>query len=287
MTDAPALPEDVGWTAVLVASHRAAESLSATPAFRDPLAEALLVHLGLAEPGEPPDFDRMAGDMAAMTRMLGDVIVLRTLHFDRMITESPVEQIVLLGAGLDGRAYRQAWTGRRIFELDRPAGLTLKEAAARAAGLPPLTERTAVPVDLADDWPAALTAAGFDPGRPTAWIAEGLAMYLDRPELEALLSRTRQLSAPGSRLGIELASVSMAARAELATADEGTRRLGGLIRQGHPVPPHDWLLDHGWTPDELTAVELGRRYGRPVTAWADPDRGGSSLWYFSCAPVGL
>ncbi|MEV6637916.1 SAM-dependent methyltransferase [Actinoplanes sp. NPDC051470] len=287
MTDAPTLPDGVGWTAVLVATHRAAESLSPNPAFRDPLAEALMVHLGLSEPGTPPDFERMPGDMAGMARMIGDVIVLRTLHYDQMIIDSGVEQIVLLGAGLDGRAYRQTWPGRRIFELDRPAGLALKEQAAAKAGVPVLTERTAIPVDLADDWPSALLAAGFDPSRPTAWIAEGLAVYLDRPELEALLTRAREMSAPGSRLGIELASVSPDARSELAASDDGTRRFEGLIRSGHPVPPHDWLLDHGWTPDELTAVELGWRYDRPVTSWLDPDRGGSALWYFSCAPVDL
>ena len=33
-------------------------------------------------------------------------------------------------------------------------------------------------VDLRNDWPAALIATGFDPDRPTAWLAEGLLMYL-------------------------------------------------------------------------------------------------------------
>jgi O-methyltransferase involved in polyketide biosynthesis len=37
-----------------------------------------------------------------------------------------------------------------------------------------------VSIDLSDDWPAALVDAGFDPSRPTAWVAEGLSVYLTR-----------------------------------------------------------------------------------------------------------
>jgi methyltransferase (TIGR00027 family) len=62
-----------------------------------------------------------------------------------------------------------------------------------------------VPVDLADDWPAALRAAGFDPSRPTARAAEGLTVYLTRAEADLLMTRVHDLSAPGSRLHVEIA----------------------------------------------------------------------------------
>ena len=42
----------------------------------------------------------------------------------------------------------------------------------------PTARRQTVAIDLREDWSAALKAAGFDPSRPTAWIAEGLLMYL-------------------------------------------------------------------------------------------------------------
>src|SRR5262245_60380903 len=122
----PILPEGLEWTAVVVAVHRAAESLSAAPAFRDPLAEAVLVRLGLAEPGQAPRFEAMPGDMAGVTRLVGPIVVLRTRYYDEVLTGAGVDQVVLLGAGLDGRAYRMPWAGRRVFELDRPAGLALK-----------------------------------------------------------------------------------------------------------------------------------------------------------------
>jgi hypothetical protein len=40
------------------------------------------------------------------------------------------------------------------------------------------------------------------------------------------------------------------------------------------------MAGHGWSPDALTLVELGRRYGREVLPTWDPARGGIDLWYF-------
>ncbi len=274
------MPDGVEWTAVVVAAHRAAESLSARPAFRDPLAEALLVRLGLAEPGERPRFDSMPGQMNGTTELMGDLVVLRTLHFDRALTASGLDQVVLLGAGLDGRAYRMPWAGRRVFELDLPGGLALKAAAARAAGLEPIATRTPVPVDLAGDWPAALLAAGFEPSRPTAWVAEGLTVYLSRTEADLLMSRARELSAPGSRCYVEIAQPIGSRLTVESASDDGLRRLASVLRYGPPTPPHAWMSGHGWSPDAMTLVELGRRYGREVRPTWDPARGGIDLWYF-------
>jgi methyltransferase (TIGR00027 family) len=279
----PSLPDGVGWTAVLVAAQRAAESLSAAPAFRDPLAEAAVVHLGLAEPGRTPRLHELPGEMASLTRMMGDAVTLRTLHHDRLLTDLPVDQIVLLGAGLDGRAYRLPWAGRRVFELDRPAILALKEDVARVAGLERTAERTPVAVDLADDWPDALTTAGFDPSRPTAWLAEGLTIYLNRAELDLMLKRIGELSAPGSHLGIEVATSLRAGLDDEEPADAGVSRVLSLFGSGPPTPPHDWLAGHGWRLAVRTFAELADEHGRKVPRWFDPSRGGSTVWYFDCA----
>jgi methyltransferase (TIGR00027 family) len=61
-------------------------------------------------------------------------------------------------------------------------------------------ERTAIGADLREDWGTRLVEAGFDPARPTAWLAEGLLVYLDADEASALLTEVGRLSAPGSRL---------------------------------------------------------------------------------------
>ena len=277
------LPDGLEWTAVVVAAQRAVESLSAAPAFRDPLAEAVVTHLGLAEPGEPPRFEDMPGDMAGVTKFVGPIVVLRTLHYDRVLTDAGLDQVVLLGAGLDGRAYRLPWAGRRIFELDLPAGLLLKAEAARAAGLEPIADRVPVPVDLAAEWAPVLLEAGFDPERPTAWVAEGLLLYLTRDQADQLMTRVHELSAPGSRFCLDV--VETLGERFSAVDDDGGRRAASVMRHGPPTPPHDWLAAHGWSPDAVTLVELGDRYGRTITPGFDPGQGGARLWCFDSAAL--
>ena len=63
--------------------------------------------------------------------------------------------------------------------------------------------RRPVPVDLRDDWPAALTAAGFDRTQPTAWLAEGLLPYLPSDAQDRLFEMVTALSAPGSQIAVE------------------------------------------------------------------------------------
>src|SRR6201999_681384 len=64
-------------------------------------------------------------------------------------------------------------------------------------------ERRVVAIDLREDWPAALKAAGFDPSQPTAWSAEGLLGYLPPDAQDRLLDTITELSAPGSRVAVE------------------------------------------------------------------------------------
>ena len=59
--------------------------------------------------------------------------------------------------------------------------------------------RRTVAIDLRDDWPKALLDNGFDPTQPTAWIAEGLLIYLPPEAQDLLFDRINELSAPGSR----------------------------------------------------------------------------------------
>ncbi len=65
--------------------------------------------------------------------------------------------------------------GRHRGLRDRPAqGAGIQDRHSGVTRRGPTASRRTVPVDLRDDWPAALAAAGFDRTRPTAWLAEGL-----------------------------------------------------------------------------------------------------------------
>jgi methyltransferase (TIGR00027 family) len=70
-------------------------------------------------------------------------------------------------------------------------------------GAEPTTNRRTVPIDLRADWPAALAAAGLDTGAPTAWLAEGLLIYLPSEAQDRLFDNITALSAPGSAIATE------------------------------------------------------------------------------------
>ena len=118
----------------------------------------------------------------------------RTRYFDayfRAASNAGVRQIVLLAAGLDSRAYRLNWgAGTTVFELDRHQVLDFKSETLEGHGALPNADRREVPVDLREDWPAALRANGFDAEAPSAWIAEGLLIYLPAAAQEQLFSAT-------------------------------------------------------------------------------------------------
>lgn len=118
------------------------------------------------------------------------------------------QQVVLLGAGLDTRAWRLplpdnvAW-----YEVDRKSVLEWKLAKLQKAGAAmragqsnsayPLKAASYVPVmaDLGDtDWSAKLKESGWQENLPTVWVAEGLLYYMDPPAVTALLKAIAALS---------------------------------------------------------------------------------------------
>src|ERR1700724_2427979 len=110
---------------------------------------------------------------------------------------------------------RAAETGSVVYEIDLPAVLEYKSTTLDALGAAPATTRREVAVDLRGDWPAALCAAGFDPALGTAWLAEGLLPFLPGQAQEAMFNAIDGLSAPGSRIAVEVFGVDEASRQEV------------------------------------------------------------------------
>jgi hypothetical protein len=101
-------------------------------------------------------------------------------------------EAVILAAGLDARAYRLPWPrGTVVYEVDLPDVVAFKTSTLSKLGAQPTAERRTVAVDLRDDWPAALRAAGFDPQAPAAWSAEGLGLSAARGAGRAVRQRLR------------------------------------------------------------------------------------------------
>ena len=186
----------VGGTGLTVAAIRAFETARPDRLFADPLA-ATFAEAGGLDPDSAP-----GGRRGVALRVW---VVARTLFLDDLLAEAGQQgcrQVVLLGAGFDARAYRLPWPpGTRCFEVDTPDVLGPKDQVLAAEHAVPGCERLVVPCDLRDDWPAALRAAGLDPARPTAWIAEGLLVYLDPGGRGRAAGHDHQPLGPGQLAG--------------------------------------------------------------------------------------
>lgn len=132
---------------------------------------------------------------------MADLVVARTLCIDRILERvlPEVEQFVLLGAGYDTRAHGPLVPrGVARFELDQPGTQALKRSRLRAAGIEALGV-TFVPVDFSrDDAFDRLAANGWDPGRKTAFLWEGVTLYLSEADVRRTLRGVRRRAAPGS-----------------------------------------------------------------------------------------
>jgi methyltransferase (TIGR00027 family) len=255
--------DGVGRTALAVAAVRAGESTRPDRLFDDPYAALFLA----AAPGAL-DTDRRAhaqagADRSRIESYAGNV-VLRTRFFDdylRSASSDGIRQVVLLGAGLDTRAHRLVWPeATMVFELDRPDVLAFKDGV-----LPGCRRRRPVAADLRDDWTAPLLSAGFRPGEPAVWLAEGLFLYLSADEARRLLERITDLSAPGSRLTADLDNPATRRTAGRLPAINAYADLwkGGLPDTG------PWLDRHGWSTSIADRAEVAARYGRPESVIAD------------------
>ncbi|GAA3727947.1 hypothetical protein GCM10023082_27310 [Streptomyces tremellae] len=125
----------------------------------------------------------------------------------------------------------------------------------------PRCERIPVPADLREECPAALGAAGHDPAAPTAWIAEGLLIYLSQEDMERLPARIGARSAAGSGLGTTLGPRGVAGR---FAADAAPGSAASLWVSETPDDPVAWLAGHGWDAETRTFRERAAAYGRPL-----------------------
>jgi methyltransferase (TIGR00027 family) len=153
------------------------------------------------------DFSTIENASPARTQAIINGIVVRTNYFDSYLLTAAaagVRQVVILASGLDSRAYRLDWPAETVvYEVDQPQVIEFKTTTLAGIGAQPTAERRTVGIDLRYDWPTALQAAGFDPHAPTAWLAEGLLIYLPPEAQDRLFDNITALSAPGSAVATE------------------------------------------------------------------------------------
>ncbi len=288
------ITQSVGSTALGVAAARAAETESDNPLIRDPFARVFLDAVGdgmwsiYADPKLLAQASEIDPQVRARAQMLVDFMATRTAFFDEYFLRaagSGVRQVVILAAGLDARAWRLPWPdGTVVYELDQPKVLEFKTATLDRHGATPTARLVNVPIDLRHDWPKALQEAGFDPGRPSAWSAEGLVRYLPAQAQDRLFERIDALSAPGSWLASNVPGEGFidpdlvrrqreemqrmrAVAAQLTDADMPAVEDLWYAEERTALP--DWLRDRGWEASAVDFPGLMDRYGRDVADGAE------------------
>ena len=264
------LSHGVGATATAVATSRALATRAGL--IDDPWAEPLVTAVGrehflsMLEGGPPEsgtEVERLAYGMAARTRYFDDFLL--------GCAAAGIRQVVILASGLDARAYRMPWPdGTVVFDLDQGPVIDFKVATLTALAAQPCAEVRNVGVDLREDWPAALAAQGFDPGAATAWIAEGLLMYLPPDAQDRLFDHITAMSPAGSRLATEFMP-SMDAFTGSGNDDDDTgdrwRSMGfkddlsGLVYGGQRSHVIEYLEELGWRVTGRLVHDLLTDYG--------------------------
>jgi len=254
-------------TAVLVCQGRAAAHDRLAPGrFSDPIASLLLRQderelVEQVRAGASPE-DWRQWMALELVRATAEGMVPRTVAIDDAVRDRPGAQLVILGAGLDTRAWRlPELAGIPVFEVDHPA--SQQDKRDRIGPLSPLTPSLRlVPVDLGRDrLDTALATAGHSTDQPTTWIWEGVVPYLTRAQVGATLARVRAGSAPRSRLIVNYQQPSLTSRLGRLTM----RTVTALARRPYPLANEP--RRSAWTLATISAL-LGR-HGFTVTSDED------------------
>jgi methyltransferase (TIGR00027 family) len=262
----------VGSTALFVAAARGLEAQKPDPLAVDPFAEVFCRAVGGPWAAV---LDGQAPDHPLKSEQFGQHFVTfqaaRTRYFDayfRRAAQAGVRQIVLLAAGLDSRAYRLDWApGTTIYELDQPQVLEFKREAVAAHRATARAERREVAIDLRENWPQALRDSGFQPDQPSAWIAEGLLIYLPASAQERVFSGIDALASTGSHLAVEegrpMDRDAFQAKVQQAKSVGNERgQWWQLVYNEQVAPAAQWFGERGWTAEETTLLDYLKGVGR-------------------------
>jgi methyltransferase (TIGR00027 family) len=283
----------VGRTALMVAAARAIETNRPDALATDRYA-AHLVRAAASSVRWPLRIEDVPdGEANPLWGRLARYFGLRTKVFDDYLLRSAhagIQQIVLLGAGLDSRAYRLDWPPDRVvFEIDQPAVLAFKRGVFEGMGAVPKATCRSIAADLRRDWAGALLDAGFDTTAPTAWLAEGVLLYLPSAAERMLIDTVDRLAVGGSalayevKLGPESPAVQHSPIYRSTTQQIDVDLVGLFAVEPRPDSVAD-LSGRGWTTSTHTAFDFTRLHGRGPLPEPD-DALTSNRWTFAAKPA--
>jgi methyltransferase (TIGR00027 family) len=259
----PSRMDALGMTAWWTAAARARENERQDRLFDDPYAADLAGLEALEE------FDRTTTYQGPRT---GDLQAICTRFFDEFLLHVTrthgIRQVVLLGAGLDVRAFRLSWPPETdLFELDQAQILEYKERKLATARAAPACARRLLGVDLTVPYADALCRAGFDPRRRSVWLLEGFLYFLPETAVWHLLDVISELAVPDSWIGLDVVN------SDMLSSPWTKYWIESMAGAGTPWlfssdEPEDLLTRYGWRAAVKQPGEEGADFGRiayPVT----------------------
>ena len=287
------LASSVGATATMVAAGLAAATKDPRGLINDPFAEPLVRAVGVdffikLMDGEL-DLTAFEGFSPERAQAMVDGMAVRTKYFDEYIlnaTATGVRQAVILASGLDARAYRLPWPdGTVVYELDQPQVIEFKTTTLAGLGAQPTATRRTIPIDLRSDWPAALQAAGLDAAAPTAWLAEGLLIYLPSEAQDRLFDNITAISVPGSTIateyvpGLKDLDANRVREMSALFREQGVDiDMPSLVYAGERSHVIDYLRAKAWDIVDTPRAELFNRNGFELPAPEDDEPLGEIIY---------
>ncbi|MEU1623637.1 SAM-dependent methyltransferase [Streptomyces sp. NPDC005722] len=294
-TNMVSIPAGVGWTSLLTAYGRAQEALEIHPRFIDACAAEFVeaaVEARVVNDESLPRLDPARdGGSSTLLETWRFYFTQRTPFYDRHILREVAQrrrQVVILGAGLDSRAFRLGLPAEAtVFEVDQAAVLEFKHDVLKKNNRVPTCHRKTLTADVTAGFSEPLRAEGFDPTMPVIWVLEGLLMYLTEDAANRLMAEMARSSASGSVILSEyFVRPWKNPDVRYDSLDAETQEAWDLLMKAFlygPVHhrPGEWLTSHGWIPTEVTTItaEAGKE-GRAIPDdWGRP--GANDVWLFS------
>ncbi len=281
-------PGEPSRTAMGVALRRATHQLIDRPlVFDDPLAVTMLGE----EMAQWLRADPRRGEARVAPRAMRAFLVARSRIAEdalRRAYDQGCRQYVVLGAGLDTFAYRQALADLRVFEVDQPWTQQWKRARLADVGISEPGSLTFVPVDFETEILATqLQRAGVDASRPVFFSWLGVSMYLTEAVVWHTLATVAAMTRSGGGItfdyGATVTGNNISHRLMAAALARRVAAAGEPFRSSFaPQVIADHLHRLGFIGiDDLDDDAMNARYfanrddglavrgsGRIVTAWA-------------------
>jgi methyltransferase (TIGR00027 family) len=247
-------------SALLGAAYSALETELPRPLYRDTLARPLAGQVGwsVLAATRHTRWPYSSGPdpfVSIVTRFFDDALL-------GVVTQSKIAQVVILGGGMDTRAFRLAWPpSLTVFEVDRGDVFEHKEAVlyefhARAA-----CRRQIVASNSRGSWTAALVKTGFDPRKRSA-VLIGNLLYCDASAAERLLHDVTAISTKGCWIGFALPTAQMLRSVFMTPFLKRLEAIGLPSWQFGVDDPDAWLATYGWAATSVVAGAPEASYNR-------------------------